>query len=219
MRRILAFLLAAAAVTPATAQAQGFAVAAQGGTLGLGGSVIVGLTPRVNARGTFGFIPVKPGITVDDVDFTPDFPSFARATIDFYPIGFMYLSGGGLLLTKSGDVTVEGTFSGTQEFGGNTYTAAEVGTLTGVFSLSSFMPYLGIGFGNPIGKRIGFGLDLGVGFGSEPEVGLSATGPIASDATFQADLNDREAEIQNDIPTLLKYYPVASLYLSFGFGG
>ena len=123
------------------------------------------------------------------------------------------------LRLKDLHVTVEGTFTGTQTFGGNTYTSAEVGTLTGVFSLSSFMPYVGIGFGNPIGKRIGFGLDLGVGFGSVPGVDLSASGPIASDATFQADLNDREAEIQNDIPTLLKYYPVASLYLSFGFGG
>jgi hypothetical protein len=219
MRRTLTLLLAGAVLMPTGARAQSLAVAAQGGTLGVGGSVIVGLAPRVNVRGTFGFIPVEPDFTVDDVDFTTDLPSFARATVDFYPVGFMYLSGGGLLVTKSGDISVEGTFNGTQEFGGNTYTSAEVGTLIGVFSLSSFMPYLGIGFGNPIGKRIGFGLDLGVGFGSVPGVDLSATGPIASDATFQADLNQRESEMQDDIPTLLKYYPVASLYLSFGFGG
>jgi hypothetical protein len=187
--------------------------------MGLGGSVIVGLMPSLNVRGSFGLIPIEPDLSVDDVDFTVDFPSLIKLTADYYPVGFFYLSGGGLFMTSGGDTKVEGTFTGTQEFGGNTYTAAEVGTLTGVFSMSSAMPYLGVGFGNPIGHRIGFSLDLGVGFGSVPTVDLGATGPISSDATFQSDLNQREAEVQDDIPELLKYYPIAVLSVSIGLGG
>jgi len=187
--------------------------------MGLGGSVIVGVMPSLNVRGSFGLIPLEPDLTVDDVDFTVDFPSFIKATVDYYPTGFFYLSGGGLFVTKSGDVTVEGQFNGSQEFGDNTYTASEVGTLTGAFSLSSAMPYLGVGFGNPIGRRVGFMLDLGVGFGSVPTVDLGATGPIAGDPTFRADLNAREAEFEADIPELLKYYPIASLSVSVGLGG
>lgn len=219
MRRLLSVLTVAALLGPAAVSAQSFAVGAHAGSLGLGGSVAVGVMPNLNLRGSFGVIPIEPDLSADDIDFTVDFPSFIKATADFYPTGFFYLSGGGLFITRSGDTNVEGEFTGTQDFGGNTYTAAEVGTLTGVFSMSSAMPYLGIGFGNPIGHRIGFALDLGVGFGSKPTVDLGATGPIAADATFQADLNDREAEIQADIPEMLKYYPVATISLSVGLGG
>jgi hypothetical protein len=219
MRRLLALLFVTSLFAPLGASAQQFAVAGHAGTLGLGVSGIVGLTPRVNVRATLGLIPTEPDFTVDDVDFTVDFPAFLRTTVDFYPLGWFYLSGGGLFVTKGGDINVNGQFTGSQDFGGTTYTAAEVGTLTGVFSLSGAMPYLGIGFGNPIGRRIGFSLDLGVGFGSVPTVELGATGPIATDPTFINDLNEREAEIEQDIPQLLQYYPVFSLALSYGFGG
>jgi hypothetical protein len=219
MRRFIFSLLLSALLAPLGISAQQFAVAAQGGTMGLGGSVIVGLTSNLNVRGTAGLIPTEPTFTVDDVDFTADLPAFMRATLEFYPTGFFYLAGGGLFVTKSGEISVEGTFTGSQDFDGNTYTAAEVGTLTGLFSLSSAMPYLGIGFGNPVGGGFGFGLDLGVGFGSVPGVELGATGPIASNATFQNDLAAREAEFEEDIPEMLKYYPVVSLSLSYGFGG
>lgn len=219
MRRVLPAVLVFGLLTPMAVSAQSFAVAAHAGSMGLGASAIVGVMPSLNVRGSFGLIPYKPDLTIDDVDFKVDFPSFIRLTADYYPTGFFYLSAGGLFVTSSGDTKVEGEFSGSQDFGGNTYTAAEVGKLTGVFSLSSAMPYLGIGLGsNPVGRRIGFGLDLGVGFGSVPTVDLRATGPVANDPTFQSDLSQREGEIQNDIPELLRYYPVASVYLSIGFG-
>jgi len=219
MRRLLSVVLVGGLLTPVGVCAQSFAVAAHAGSMGLGASALMAVTPSLNVRGSFGLIPIKPTITADEVDFTVDFPSFIRATVDYYPTGFFYLSAGGLFVTSGGDTNVEGEFTGSQQFGGNTYTAAEVGTLTGVFSLSSAMPYLGIGLGsNPVGRRIGFGLDLGVGFGSVPTVDLGATGPVANDPTFQSDLQQRETEIQNDIPELLKYYPVASVYLSIGFG-
>lgn len=219
MRRLFAILFVMSLLAPLGASAQQFAVAGHAGTLGLGVSGIVGLTPKVNVRASLGLIPTEPDFTVDDVDFTVDVPAFLRTTVDFYPVGWFYLSGGGLFVTRGGDINVNGEFQGSQDFGGTTYTSAEVGTLTGVFSLSGAMPYLGIGFGNPIGRRIGFSMDLGVGFGSVPTVELGATGPIASDPTFQSGLNDREEEIRQEIPELLQYYPVFSLSLSVGFGG
>jgi hypothetical protein len=219
MRRLFVLVFVGSLLAPVGTSAQSFAVAVQAGSMGLGGSAIYGVTPKLNVRGSFGFIPVEPDFTVDEVDFTSDLPAFLRATVDFYPVGFFYLSGGGLFLTKGGDIAVNGQFTGTQDFGGTSYTAAEVGDLIGVFSLSSAMPYLGIGFGNPIGRRIGFALDLGVGIGSVPAVELGATGPISTNPTFVADLNQREEEFQADIPEVLRYYPVISLALSFGIGG
>lgn len=219
MRRLVTVALATLLFTPQHAFAQNLAVAAHAGSLGLGGSVIVGLTPNLNARGTVGFIPIEPELTEEDIDYTASFPTFLRATVDFYPVGFFYLSGGGLFLTGGGDITVEGQPAGDTEIGGTLYTPAEVGTLTGAFSLSSAMPYLGVGFGNPAGSGIGFQLDLGVGFGSVPTVDLSATGTLASDPTFLSELEAEERNIEDEIPSLLQYYPVASISVSFGFGG
>lgn len=216
MRRFLPLFVAAALAIPAAGSAQGFAVAAQAGTIGLGGSAIVGVSPNVNIKGTFGYIPTDPEFDIDEVEFLVEFPAFFKGTVDFYTSIF-YLSAGGLFVTDSGAISVEGTFTGSQEFGNNTYTAEDVGSLIGTFSFSEVMPYVGIGFGNPVGRRLGLNLDLGVGFGDRPAVELDATGPIAGNAVFQADLADREAEIQADIPEVMKYYPVISLSLSIGF--
>jgi hypothetical protein len=219
MRRFLALATAIALLAPLGVSAQSFAVAAHVGTLGLGGSVIYGLTPSLNVRGTIGFIPTEPEFTVEEVDFNADFPTFLRATVDYYPLGFLYLSGGGLFLTNGGNTVVEGQLAEPTEFGGTVYDPAQVGTLRGDFGLSGAMPYLGIGLGNPIGSRIGFALDLGVGFGGEPTVDLSASGPIASDPTFQNDLEAEERDFEDDIPPLIRSYPVLSIAISVGIGG
>jgi len=216
MRRLLPILIAGALAVPGAASSQGFAVAGHAGTLGIGGSAILGLSPNLNLKGTVGFIPFEPEFDVDDVDFTTDFPAFAKGTLDYY-LGVFYLSAGGLFITDGGDITVDGTFTGSQEFGNNTYTAEDVGTLIGTFSFDEVMPYVGIGFGNPVGRRLGLNLDLGLGFGTTPAVTLDATGPVATNATFQADLREREEEIQDEIPEALEYYPVISLSLSIGF--
>jgi hypothetical protein len=219
MRRFLPLLIAGAMAAPLAVSAQGFAVAGQAGTMGVGGSVILGVAPKINLRGTFGYIPTEVTMSVDGIDFGIDFPTFLRATVDLYPTGFFHISAGGIFISDSGNITVDGTFSGTQDFGGTTYTGAEVGTLKGVFNLKSAMPYIGIGFGNPVGRLIGINLDLGVGIGNKPGVDLSATGLVANDPQFIADLNTREKDFENDIPDLLKYYPVISLSLSIGIGG
>ena len=54
MRRFLPLLLISALFAPVAASAQGFAVAGHAGTLGLGGSMILGLSPRLNVRGAAG---------------------------------------------------------------------------------------------------------------------------------------------------------------------
>jgi hypothetical protein len=212
-------LLIALAVAPASAPAQDVAVVAHAGTQGLGGGIIFGLTPTINARGTFGVIPTEPTFTVDEVDFAGDFPTLIRATLDFYPSPFFFLSAGGLFVNRGGDILVTGEFTEPREFGSTTYTPEEVGTLPGTFTLKGAMPYLGIGFGNPLGRRIGMMFDLGVGIGDVPTVELEATGPIAGDPAFVDDLEAEEAEFEENIPGLLRYFPILSLAVSFRLGG
>lgn len=223
MKRILVgFFGAAMLIAPQALTGQGIAVAGVAGTTGLGGSLILGLAPKLNLRTTIGVIPGEPSITVEEIDFDLDSPTFILTTLDFYPMGGFHISAGGLIVSKGGDFDVEGTFAGkTVEFNNTLYTGAPDDVITGTFELSSFQPYIGIGFGNPLGKRLGINLDLGVAFGDKPDVDLGARGTLASTPIvgpqFLADLDAEEADIRNDIPDYLRYFPVLQVSISIGF--
>ena len=221
-RAVVAIIVVvSASFTSATpVQAQDFAVAAQAGTTGVGGGVVLGLTSRLNVRAMYGFTPGDPSFTIDDIDFSLSLPSFLLTTVDLFAFGGFRLSGGGLLITNDGGLDVVGTFDGRSVvLGTTTFTGGPLDQMIGSFSLKRFQPYLGIGIGNPIGKRIGINFDAGVGFGSTPAVALTATGPLADlpGSTLEAELQQEVADIQADIPELLKYYPVLSLSVSMGF--
>ena len=202
-------------------QAQGLAIAGQVGTTGIGGGVIFGVAPKVNFRAMFSAVPGDPSFTIDDIDFELSLPSFLLTTADLYLLGGLHVSTGGLLITNDGSLDVVGTFEGRSvEIGATTYSGGIDDRVIGSFSLKRFQPYLGIGIGNPVGKRIGINFDAGIGFGSTPTVALDAEGPLADapGSILQAELQQEVVDIQADIPEALKYYPVLSLSLSIGLG-
>ena len=216
-------LSSAPLLNAAPARAQDFAIAGQVGTTGLGGGVVVGLMPKINIRAMYGIVPSGLSVEVDLVNFELDFPSFLLMTVDLYPFGALHLSVGGLLITKGGDLNVVGTFDGVPvDFAGTTYTGSVDDRLTGTFSLKSFQPYLGIGIGNPLGKRLSINFDVGVGLGEQPAVELIATGTLAEapapvGPAFLADLEQHEDAFEASIPDYLRYYPVLSVSVSIGF--
>jgi hypothetical protein len=216
----IVFVVSSSFVSTTSVQAQDVAIAAQAGTTGLGGGVIVGLTSRVNVRSSFGVVPGDPSFRIDDIDFAFSFPSYWLTTVDLYAFGGFHVSAGGLLITNDGNLDVVGSFEGRSVvLGSTTFTGGATDLLIGTFSMKRFQPYLGIGIGNPIGKRIGVNFDAGVGFGETPTVALLAQGPLASapGSTLQSELDQEVADIQNDIPDWVKYYPVLSLSISIGF--
>jgi hypothetical protein len=102
--------------------------------------------------------------------------------------------------------------------GDNTYTPAQVGTLSGRVDIKGAAPYIGIGWGNLIGRgrRWGFYSDFGVAFAKSPDVVLRANGTLAADPAFQADLAKEARDIKDDLDDF-KVYPVLSLGLYFRF--
>lgn len=218
----IVIVVSAPLLDAAPVKAQNFAIAGQVGTTGVGGGVILGVLPKINLRAMYGIVPGDPSVEIALINFDLDLPPFILATVDVYPFGGLHLSVGGLLITNGGDLDVVGTFDGIQaDFAGTTYTGSIDDRLLGTFALKSFQPYVGIGIGNPVGKRIGINFDVGVGLGSRPTIELTAEGPIAEDPilgpVFLADLEQQEAEYEANIPDLLRYYPVLSLSVSIGF--
>lgn len=218
MTRLLTLLTCLAVMTaPAPILAQGarFGVAPHVGTLGLGADVGVAVHDRVTLRVGGGVFPSNVDITISDIKFSVDLPSPQFiGFIDLFLAGQFRVSGG--VMFSPEDLDVEGVFTGTVDIGNATYPGTDVGSLTGTIANNDVAPYLGIGWGNIAGGRIGFIVDLGVAFQGQPDVTFAADGPISQTPGFQADL-DREVAAAEDDLNLFKYYPVVSIGLSFGF--
>lgn len=208
----IALLLLLLAV-PTTTSAQGFAIGARAGTLGLGGEVALGLSDMFAIRGGFGVFPYEYDGTFDGEDYTVSFPtSIWSAGVDLYlgggPIRLM-----GGIMGRSGDLEVESSFTGTREIGGNDYTSS--GTLKGALKQSSLAPFAGIGFGKHTRGGFGFFLDLGVAFTGEPDVDLTVSGPVASLPGIQQDVDAEAEKIKDDTGSYLKIWPMVSIGFKF----
>lgn len=206
--------------TPLALQAQPerLAIAGRSGTLGLGGELVVKVSSDANVRAGVGYmnLGIGGGIADIDYDFSLDMLNFP-ITIDWYPFKNKFHVSAGIVLNET-EIGLDAKYSGSLQIGDTTYTAGQIGTLSGDISFDQVAPYVGIGWGNAFGegKRWGFVSDLGVAFTGSPNVALSATGSLANDPAFRTNLAREEADIQGDI-NRYKFYPVFSTSLYFRF--
>jgi hypothetical protein len=214
-------MLAVAAVTgllPAAAVAQGFGVGvgARAGTLGIGAEAAFAPTGSFALRGGIGILPVEFSRTYSDVDYTSEPTSpIANIGVDFYPGGGSLRLGAGMLFLSE-PTTLGGEYTGSVNIGGQTYQGSQVGTLSGELDHGSTAPYAIVGWGRHTGSGIGLFLDLGAAFMSDPTLELTATGPIANDATFQANLEREEDEAEEAAQDYLKILPIVSIGVRIG---
>ena len=205
------------APTPARAQSA-IGVGVRVGTLGIGGDVAVGLTDRLQVRGGVGLVPMDYDGEWSDIDWTLDLPSsFITAGLDFFPTGGEFRLGGGILY-KPDQPELEGRFTGTVDIGGRTYTGAEVGALAGPIETGEVAPFLAVGWGSMASSGFGLYVDAGVAFQKEPDLQLSATGPVSASAQFQQDLAREQQDVEDDIRAL-RFWPILNVGLRIGIGG
>ena len=211
-------LLCTALSLPSAVSGQ-IGVGAHVGTTGFGGDVAVALGASAQLRGTAGIMPIEPSWTVSDVDVTAELPkSFMTAGIDFFPSGSGFRIGGGIMI-KPDDPVLTGELTGPVEIGNQTYTAAQVGTLTGTVDSKKVSPYAMIGFGKHASSGIGLFLDLGAAFVGESELTLTSTGgSLSGNQQFQDELDREEADWQEKIDKF-KVYPIINIGLRVGIGG
>ena len=187
------------------------------GTLGIGGDVGVRFNDYVGLRVAGNGFATSFDSSYGDIDYDVDFTlASVGPMVDIYPFGgvlrftagFRYnLNSVGLSATPTSNVTI----------GGTTFTPAQVGTLDGDIDVNAFSPYVGLGLeATFIGGTLAIGLEGGVLFQGSPSVSLRGNGTLASDPTFNAELRQEEQQIEDDL-SILAYYPVAQLYLTFRF--
>jgi hypothetical protein len=209
-------------VVPSTVEAQRFGVAGRVGTLGLGGEVALGLTDRLVVRGGLGFMQFEPTATVDDIDFTLTLPeTWTTIGADVYLNGSFRIGGG--VLFKSDTLIFTGeVLSGAEiEIGDEIYSSTDVSQLTGILRSRDQAPYVLIGFGRHTAGGVGLFLDVGAAFIGEPVVTLTATGDpaIVGSSEFQSELRKQEQNIEDDLGSYIKVWPILNLGLRIGVGG
>jgi hypothetical protein len=198
-------------------RAEGHAVAAKAGFLGLGVEYTYQLNERVGLRAglngsEYGFDGVESGIRYD-FDLIWDSMSLA---VDFHPRRSPLRITAGLLSNDNGlqavsrsadDITV----------GGSTYTPAEVGTLTAAVEFDSTAPFVGLGWDWSRNKRrFGVSFDLGIVSQGEPRLTLVADGPLIGDPALQSDIDAEQVELQASLDDF-DLLPYATLGFVFRF--
>jgi len=210
-------LLGALLTVHCAARAEGHAVAAKAGLLGLGAEYAYALNERIGLRAgfngsDFGFDGEESGISYD-FDLIWDSLSLG---VDFHPRSGPFRVSAGVLSNDNG-MRATSRISGNTVVGGTTYTPAEVGTLRAGVFFKSTAPYVGIGWDWSRSKRrFGVSFDMGLLSQGSPRVALSADGSLISDAAFLADLEDERIELESGLDSL-DLVPYGTLGLVFKF--
>ena len=221
MRNLFVAALAAAFVaSPALAQTRtsSASIGVTGGTLGIGPE-IGWRSDNFGVRGSATFFSLSRGVDSDGIEYDGDLKlrSFG-GSLDFYPGGGGFRISGGVRAGKNRvELRAQPGATTSVEVGDVTYTGAQIGTLSGEVRPNKVAPTLTIGYGGGRSSGIYFGIDAGAMFQGAPKVrNLVASGPISTNASFQAQLANERREIEDDIDNF-KIYPILQLGLGYRF--
>ncbi len=219
---LFASLVSFGCASSAFADTGNIAIGAKASTLGFGGEVTVGLTPSFNVRAGYNGYNYSGSTSQNQINYDYKLSlGSVPVMLDWYPFehsGFR-LSPGVIFNNNKLSATGTPTGGGSYTLGVNTYTSTQIGSLTGSVDFDKTVPYLGLGWGNAVGKNGGlsFVFDLGVMFQGTPKVALAASNPtIQNSPTFQTDINKEISDLK-DKTDKFKYYPVLSIGLAYGF--
>lgn len=219
--RILATaLLAASAAAHADSP---YGITASFGTTGLGLHVSRALRPDLNARLGLNVLELSHDVSTRDVDY--DLSLRLRsvdALLDWFPAGSKFRLTGGLVYNANAfDGSGRPGAGGAYTLNGNTYPAATVGALRAEVDFRRIAPYLGIGWGNALGIKRGWGFaaDLGVLFQGTPRSSLvnsGCGGPAALCARIASDVAAENRRLQDKLDGF-RYYPVVRIGATYRF--
>lgn len=201
------------------------ALAARGGTLGVGAELAIGMTETLNLR--VGYSAFDYSTEIEDTDVTYDGDLELRnpsALLDWHAFGGGFRFSLGVVGASTQVVGTGVPTAGTYEINGRIYPASAVGNLgVEIEASNSVAPYIGIGWGNPVDAagRWTFLFDIGaVYYGSEPDVvvnvncGAALTGPECTQ--LRNDVEAERLDLIDEVDTL-NWYPVLNLGLAFRF--
>jgi hypothetical protein len=167
----------------------------------------------------FNYFQFDSDFTVGDIDYDSSVNlQTASAILDWYPLaGSFRLTGG--IMYNGHEADFKATPNTPVTIGDTVYAPQIVGDLSGSVTFNAAAPYAGIGWSSGREKSEGLSVafDIGVLFQGSPNIeDYQATGLLAGNPAFQAELNKEVAKIEDDLDSY-KYYPVVALTLTYRF--
>lgn len=187
------------------------------GTLGIGPELGLRFSDRFGARASASFFSLSQDFDSDDVEYDGKVKLRSYGLMaDFYPGGGSFRISAGARINNS-RARVTATPTTDTEIDGVVYTPAQIGTLTGRAETKNFAPALTVGWSGRNRRGFVFGGEAGALFQGAVRIRrFGATGTLASNPAFLADLEGERRELQDDV-SKFKVYPIVQLSLGYRF--
>ncbi len=191
------------------------------GSEGIGATLTAGVIPgHLNLNVGFSRFSYNYNFTDLDAHFNSHLVIGGEPlTLSFYPlagVGFN-IDAGVIINQNAADVTGVPEVGGSYTINGRTYTASEVGSLTGKTHFNTVAPYVGIGWGNPVygSSRWTFVANAGAMYEGNPGINLTATGAI-SNPQLASDVRETQNSLNSRL-NFLNWWPVVTVGLTYRF--
>lgn len=189
-------------------------VGARAGTLGIGAELGLEVNSLLTVRGVINNYDYKYKDTIDDIRYNGNFKlgSYGvQADLKFFP-GF-YVTGG--LYSNQNKIELHGTPTTNTVIGSVSFTPTQIGTLSMETKFKGSVPYLGMGIRQGLGP-VELNLEAGAYLQGKPKVTLTSNGTLASDPTYQAEMEKERRNIEEDLSDF-ETYPAVSIGLRYKF--
>jgi hypothetical protein len=187
------------------------------GTLGFGADMTMGLTSILNLRAGMNYGKFDVNVVLDEADVEGHLRWMTvPLLLDIHPAaGGFRLSLGGMVNRNKVSLSADPTEP--IELEGTDY---DITSLDGEIRFAEFSPYVGIGYGNAVGKdgRVHFSCDFGILYHGAPKVTARAVSTLPGEwqARLDEDLQKEVDDFEDDISGF-RYYPLISLGFSVAF--
>jgi len=211
------------------------------GIAGIGVDVATPLATKLNLRVGASFFSYNPNLVADGIDIIGNIQlESVTESFDFFPFGNDFRVSPGVVFYNGNHITAAAMVAGGQTFSLNdaSYISDPADPANGSFDLSfghQLAPSFTVGFGNMIPRKGGhwsMPLELGVEYiGRTPQIALNLggsacqggttpmyCGQIATDPTTVQNVQGEQASLNSAIPSFLRFFPIASLGVSYRFG-
>ena len=152
--------------------------------------------------------------TIDNIDYSADLNAQTISVLaDWHPVNNSFFVSGGMMVNNNKlDLSATATSNKSVNIGD---TIVNTGKVDSTISFDGASPYIGIGYRQPIASNKGLSLtsELGILYQGSPKVSLQVS---PQNLVSQTDINKEIDNIRNDIDSI-KYWPVASIGISYGF--
>lgn len=214
---LLSSIVAGSSAARAEDKASGLSVGVTAGTLGVGPEVGYRISPLFGVRGNATFLGIGHDFDVNDITYNGRLKlSSFGLNADLYPFQGGFRLSAGARINKN-KVRMRATPKSNVSVGDDDYTPAQIGTLSGDVRTKDFSPTLTLGYAGGLTKGIKFGIDAGAMFQGSPRIAnLKATGLLARDPAFLADIAKEQREIDDEI-NRYNVYPLLQISLSYAF--